>query len=174
RRAAGGPGHPRRAGEVRGGAPVNALELSGIVKRFGPLTALDGVSLAVAAGEVLGLVGENGAGKSTLVSVACGLYSADSGTVRAYGRELPPGDPRAAIDAGLGVVYQHFMLVGPLTVWENVVLGREPRRFLGALDASRARREVAEAAQRFGLALDVDARIEELGVGAHQDRKSVV
>ena len=112
---------------------MNALELSGIVKRFGPLTALDGVSLAVAAGEVLGLVGENGAGKSTLVSVACGLYSADSGTVRAYGRELPPGDPRAAIDAGLGVVYQHFMLVPPLTVWQNVVLGREPRR-LGAID----------------------------------------
>jgi len=146
---------------------VKALELSAIVKRFGGLAAVDGVSLAVAPGEVLALVGENGAGKSTLISVACGLYQADSGSVRAFDRELPLGDPRAAIDAGLGVVYQHFMLVGPLTVWENVVLGREPRRF-GALDAARARREVAEAAQRFGLSLEVDARIETLGVGAQQ------
>jgi simple sugar transport system ATP-binding protein len=146
---------------------VNALELSRIVKRFGGVAAVDGVSLAVAPGEVLALVGENGAGKSTLISVACGLYRPDAGEVRAFGRVLPPGDPRAAIDAGIGVVYQHFMLVGPLTVWENVVLGREPRR-AGFLDAARARREVAEAARRFGLALDVDARVETLGVGAQQ------
>lgn len=144
-----------------------ALELSGIVKRFGGVAAVDRVSLSVAAGEVLALVGENGAGKSTLISVACGLYKPDAGQVRAFGQVLPPGDPRAAIDAGIGVVYQHFMLVGPLTVWENVVLGREPRRY-GLLDAARARREVAEAAQRFGLALDVDARIESLGVAAQQ------
>ena len=145
----------------------SALELSGVVKKFGGVAAVDEVSLRVAPGEVLALVGENGAGKSTLISVACGLYRADAGTVRAFGSTLPPGDPRAAIEAGLGVVYQHFMLVGPLTVWENVVLGREPRRF-GMLDAPRARREVAEAAQRFGLSLDVDARIETLGVGAQQ------
>jgi general nucleoside transport system ATP-binding protein len=146
---------------------VNALELSGIVKRFGPLTALDGVSLAVAEGEVLGLVGENGAGKSTLVSVACGLYSADGGQVRAFGRALPPGDPRAAIDAGLGVVYQHFMLVPSLTVWENVVLGREPRR-VGAIDRRRARLEVSDVARRAALALDVDARAGDLSVAAQQ------
>ncbi|HEY6911503.1 MAG TPA: ABC transporter ATP-binding protein [Myxococcales bacterium] len=146
---------------------MNALELSGIVKRFGGAAAVDGVSLAVAPGEVLALVGENGAGKSTLVSVACGLYSPDAGTVRAFGRKLPPGNPRAAIDAGIGVVYQHFMLVGPLAVWENVVLGREPRR-LGFVDRSRARREVAEAAARFRLSLEVDARVESLGVAAQQ------
>ena len=144
-----------------------ALELSGVVKKFGGVAAVDQVSLRVAPGEVLALVGENGAGKSTLISVACGLYRADAGAVLAFGKTLPPGDPRAAIEAGLGVVYQHFMLVGPLTVWENVVLGREPRRF-GVLDAARARREVAEAARRFGLSLDVDARIETLGVGAQQ------
>ena len=144
-----------------------ALELLGVVKKFGGVAAVDAVSLRVAPGEVLALVGENGAGKSTLISVACGLYRADEGSVRAFGKALPPGDPRAAIEAGLGVVYQHFMLVGPLTVWENVVLGKEPRRF-GVLDAGRARREVAEAAQRFGLTLDVDARIETLGVGAQQ------
>src|SRR5204863_2215744 len=112
------------------------------------------VSLSIAPGEVLALVGENGAGKSTLISVACGLYRADEGSVRGFGAELPPGNPRAAIDAGIGVVYQHFMLVGPLTVWENVVLGREPLRF-GLVDRERARREVADAAQKFGLAIDV-------------------
>ncbi|HET9751665.1 MAG TPA: ABC transporter ATP-binding protein [Myxococcales bacterium] len=146
---------------------MNALELSGIVKRFDGAAALDGVSLAVAPGEVLALVGENGAGKSTLVSVACGLYRADAGEVRAFGQELPKGDPRAAIAAGIGVVYQHFMLVGPLTVWENVVLGREPQR-LGFVDRARARREVTEAAARFGLSLDADARVESLGVAAQQ------
>ena len=146
---------------------MNALELSGIVKKFGGVAAVDDVSLSVAEGEVLALVGENGAGKSTLISVACGLYRADAGSVRAFGMALPAGNPRAAIDAGIGVVYQHFMLVGPLTVWENVVLGREPRR-LGMVDRERARREVAEAAQRFGLAVDVDARVETLGVGAQQ------
>ncbi|HEX4386020.1 MAG TPA: ATP-binding cassette domain-containing protein, partial [Myxococcales bacterium] len=111
-----------------------ALSLLGIRKRFGAVVAVDDVSLSVAPGEVLALVGENGAGKSTLISVACGLYKADEGKVVAFGRELRGGDARAAIDAGIGVVYQHFMLVGPLTVWENVVLGREPRRF-GLLDA---------------------------------------
>ena len=148
------------------GAP--ALELSAIVKRFGGVAVVDQVSLSVAEGEVLALVGENGAGKSTLVNVACGLYRPDQGEVRAFGRALPPGEPRAAIDAGVGVVYQHFMLVGPLTVWENVVLGREPRRARIFVDRARARREVAEAAAQFGLQVDVDARMETLGVGAQQ------
>ena len=144
-----------------------ALELRGVVKRFGAIAAVDGVSLTVGPGEVLALVGENGAGKSTLIHVACGLYRADAGTVRVLGSELPPGDPRAAIDAGLGVVFQQFMLVGPLRVWENVVLGSEPRRF-GMLDAARARREVARAAGQLGLPLDLEARVEELGLGAQQ------
>jgi simple sugar transport system ATP-binding protein len=146
---------------------VNALELRGIVKRFGDVVAVDEVWLHVSPGEVLALVGENGAGKSTLVSVACGLYAQDAGSVRAFGQGLPPGDPRAAIEAGIGAVHQHFMLVGPLTVWENVVLGREPRR-LGIIDRRRARFEVAEAARRFGLSLDVDARVEQLGIAAQQ------
>jgi general nucleoside transport system ATP-binding protein len=146
---------------------VNALELSGIVKQFGDVLAVDGVSLSVAPGEVLAVVGENGAGKSTLVSLACGLHAQDAGRVRAFGRDLPPGDPRAAIEAGIGAVYQHFMLVGPLTVWENAVLGREPRR-LGFIDRRRARGEIADAARRFGLSLDVQARVEQLGVAAQQ------
>ena len=154
-----------------GEAPL--LELRGIVKRFGGVAAVDQVSLAVAPGEVVALVGENGAGKSTLIQVACGLYRPDAGEVCAAGRALPPGDPRAAIAAGIGVVYQHFMLVGPLPVWENVVLGREPRLpgvlgALGLVDRARARREVGEAAEQFGLQLDVDAPVESIGVGAQQ------
>jgi simple sugar transport system ATP-binding protein len=146
---------------------LSALELRGIVKRFGSATAVDGVTLSLETGEVLAVVGENGAGKSTFAAVAAGLYRADAGTVRVLGRELPPGDPRAAIDAGLGAVYQDFMLVPPLRVWENVVLGREPRRF-GVLDAARARREVAAAAEGAGLRLEVDARVETLDVAAQQ------
>ena len=146
---------------------MSALELRGIVKRFGGIAAVDGVSLSVEAGEVVALVGENGAGKSTLVGVASGLYRQDAGTVRVAGRELRAGDPRSAVDAGIGVVFQESMLVPRLQVWENVVLGREPRRF-GLIDASRARREVALAARQFRLDIDVDAPVETLGVAAQQ------
>jgi len=146
---------------------LSALELRGIVKRFGGLAAVDGVTLSLEPGEVLAVIGENGAGKSTLAGVACGIYRADAGTVRVLGRELPPGDARAAIDAGLGAVYQDFMLAPPLRVWENIVLGREPRR-LGVLDAARARREVAEAAEGAGLRLEVDARVDALSMAAQQ------
>ena len=146
---------------------MSALELRGIVKRFGALAAVDGVTLAVEPGEVLAVVGENGAGKSTLAGVASGLYRPDAGSVRVLGRELPPGDPRAAIDAGVGAVHQDFLLVRPLRVWENVVLGREPHRW-GLLDAARARRDVAATARAAGLPLEVDARIETLSVAAQQ------
>jgi ABC-type uncharacterized transport system ATPase subunit len=146
---------------------MTALELSQVTKRFAGTPAIDGVSLAVEPGEVLALVGENGAGKSTLVNVACGLYRQDSGSVRSSGSLVPPGDPRAAIAAGIGAVHQHFMLVGPLRVWENVVLGREPRR-LGFVDVARARREVRAAAEAAGLRVDVEARVESLGAAAQQ------
>ena len=158
------------------GSRKYALELRGITKRFGGIAAVEAVSIAVAPGEVLALIGENGAGKSTLIQVACGLYRADAGEISMDGVMLPQGDPRASIEAGLGVVYQHFMLVGPLSVWENIVLGREPKRaglgglgaVLGLVDRDRARREVSEVACKAGLVLDIDAPAETLSVGAQQ------
>ena len=93
---------------MAGAAPV--LRLSGITKRFGALVANDAVSLELGAGEVLALLGENGAGKSTLVSILFGHYVADAGSIEAFGRPLPPGQPKASLAAGIGMVHQHFTL----------------------------------------------------------------
>ena len=143
------------------------LELSGIVKRFGAVAAVDGVSLAVNSGEVLAIVGENGAGKTTLMNLAYGLYRPDAGEVRVRGERRDIRSPADAIAAGLGMVHQHFMLVPNLTVAENVALGAEPRRG-PAFDRAEAERRVAEVAARYGFALDPRARVDALSVGAQQ------
>ena len=101
------------------------LEMRGITKRFGELVALDGVDLVVNEGEVHALVGENGAGKTTLMNILYGLYHSDAGTIRFRGQDAPITGPRDAIALGVGMIHQHFMLVPPLTVAENVVLGDE-------------------------------------------------
>ena len=102
------------------------LRMSGITKRFGPLVANDGISLELRRGEVLALLGENGAGKSTLVSILFGHYLADEGRIEVDGQPLPPGHPRAALQAGIGMVHQHFTLADNLSVLDNVMLGTEP------------------------------------------------
>src|SRR4051794_5617720 len=146
-------------------APV--LRLDRITKRFGPLVANDQVSLELHAGEVLALLGENGAGKSTLVSILFGHYSADEGTIEAFGKTLPPGDPRAALAAGIGMVHQHFTLADNLSVLDNVMMGSEPLwQPFTRMRAARTR--LAEVAQRFGLAVDADARVGNLSVGERQ------
>jgi simple sugar transport system ATP-binding protein len=148
-------------------APVVAVRLSGITKRFGALLASDDVSLELRRGEVLALLGENGAGKSTLVSILFGHYVADAGTIEVDGRPLPPGRPKAALAAGIGLVHQHFTLADNLSVLDNVMLGTEPlwqpfsRRY-------QARARLLDAAARFGLQVDPQARVGALSVGERQ------
>ncbi|WP_159684629.1 ABC transporter ATP-binding protein [Cognatazoarcus halotolerans] len=144
-----------------------ALRLRGISKRFGPLLANDDISLELARGEVLALLGENGAGKSTLVSILFGHYVADAGRIEVFGQPLPPGNPAAALAAGIGMVHQHFALADNLSVLDNVMLGSEPlwRPFSRR---SAARRKLLDTARRFGLAIDPEARIGKLSVGERQ------
>ena len=147
------------------GTPV--LKLQGITKRFGRLVANDAISLELASGEVLALLGENGAGKSTLVSILFGHYLADAGTITAFGRALPPGNPKAALAAGIGMVHQHFTLADNLSVLDNVMLGTEPlwRPFS---QRAGARARLLDTAARFGLGVDPDALIKDLSVGERQ------
>ncbi len=140
------------------------LELRGITKRFGSLTANDHIDLTVEAGEIHCLLGENGAGKSTLMNVLYGLYQADEGEILlddVVQRFAGPGD---AMRAGIGMVHQHFMLIPVFTVAENVLLGHEKE--LGGL--AGAKRRVVEISERFGFHIDPDARIEDLPVGVQQ------
>ncbi len=167
------------------------LQMEDITKTFPGVVANDRVDFSVRRGEVHGLLGENGAGKSTLMKILYGLYSADSGAIRLDGQALDLDSPQDAIDSGIGMVHQHFMLISRLTVAENVVLGRrEPsaifrsgegesgslattpvvrwfaERFSLGLDAPRER--IRELADEYGFEVDVDARIWELSVGQQQ------
>lgn len=143
------------------------LEVSGVEKSFPGVRALRGVSFALAAGEVLAVVGENGAGKSTLIKVLAGAVEPDAGRVAVNGHELPPGDPAEARRAGVAVIYQEFSLVPGLTAAENVFLGREPGR-LGWLHRWEERRRAGELFRRLGVAVDLDARCRDLTVAQQQ------
>ncbi len=143
------------------------LELSDITKRFGDLVANDAISLSLRQGELLALLGENGAGKTTLMNILFGHYTADSGDVRVFGGDLPPGRPRAAIAAGVGMVHQHFTLAGNLTVLDNIMIGTES---LGQWRSGRraARDKLLALAERFGLEVDPEALVSDLSVGEKQ------
>ena len=143
------------------------LQLSHITKRFPGVLAVDDVSLDVHCGEVVALLGENGAGKSTLMNVAYGLLGADSGDIMIDDAVVNVKGPRQAIDLGVGMVHQHFMLVETLNVTENIVLGLEPTTY-GIIDRSAARREVIRISERYGLKVDPDARVMDLSVGMQQ------
>lgn len=144
-----------------------AIELRDIVKRFPGVVANDGVNLTVRHGTVHAIVGENGAGKSTLMKTLYGAHRPDEGTVTVNGTARQFRSPRDAIAAGIGMVFQHFMLADNLTVWENIVLGQEPGR-AWRLDENGARRRIAELGERYGLDVDPQALIGDLGVGDKQ------
>lgn len=147
--------------------PPSVLSVRGISKRFGDIQANRDISLSLNAGEVLALLGENGAGKTTLMSILFGHYVADAGSIEVNGRPLPPGSPSAAIDAGIGMVHQHFTLADNLSVLDNVVLGTE-RLWSPFQRRRQARDRLSALADRFGLNVDPDARVGDLSVGERQ------
>ncbi len=152
---------------LRSGVALS-LELRGITKRFPGVLANDDVSLSVGPGEVVALLGENGAGKSTLMNVLYGLYTPDEGTVAVDGQPVVFDSSADAIDAGVGMVHQHFMLVPVFTVAENVVLGQEPTGAGGVINREDAREIVTDISRRYNLAVDPDALVENIPVGVQQ------
>jgi len=150
-------------------APV-VLEMRGVTKRFGPVTANDDISLVLHRGEILGLLGENGAGKSTLMKILYGLYTPDGGEIFLDGERVEIRDPKDAVSRGIGMVHQHFTLIPPLTVAENIVLGAEPRGgALGiSLNMEEAIKATEELSERYGLKVDPRARVADLSVGVRQ------
>ena len=144
-----------------------AIELIGIDKSFGPVHANNNVNLVVERGIIHGIVGENGAGKSTLMSILYGFYEADSGEIRVNGEPVRIRSSREAISHGIGMVHQHFMLVPPLTVLENVMLGAEGGPLL-AEGAGAIRKRLGELGREYGLVVDPDAIVGELSVGLQQ------
>ncbi len=149
------------------GAPL-AVEMRDIYKAWPGVVASDHVNLAVRKGEIHALVGENGAGKSTLMNILYGLVHPDSGEVLINGQVTQINGPRDAIRLGIGMVHQHFMLIPPLTVAENIVLGNEPGGLASAYDARKARTEIVALAKKYSLPIDPDERVEKLSVGQQQ------
>jgi general nucleoside transport system ATP-binding protein len=143
------------------------LEMRGIRKEFPGVVANDQVSFEVKRGEVHALLGENGAGKSTLMNILYGLYRPDGGEIRVNGKPVSFSSAREAIQAGIGMVHQHFMLIPVMTVAENIVLGDEPKKYL-LLDEGGAEQRVRDLSAQFGLAVDPSALISDITVGQEQ------
>jgi ABC-type uncharacterized transport system ATPase subunit len=152
---------------MKANAPASAISLSHINKRFGAVQANKDVSLEVERGTIHGIVGENGAGKSTLMSILFGFYQADSGEILVNGEARKIASPSDAIKTGIGMVHQHFMLVGNFTVLENIVLGAEGAFILNR-GIAQARKELERLARDHGLEVDPDKMIDDLPVGLQQ------
>lgn len=145
-----------------------AIELIGITKRFPGVIANDNINLTVEEGEIHAICGENGAGKSTLMKILYGMQGADEGMMKVRGEEVTFNSPTDAIDRGIGMVHQHFMLAGQLTVLENVILGSEPTLSGGRIDFAEAEQHLVEVGQSYGLDIDPNDLVESLEVGEQQ------
>jgi general nucleoside transport system ATP-binding protein len=148
-------------------APL-ALELHGITKRFPGIVANDAVDFDLRRGEIHALLGENGAGKSTLMNVVYGLYTPDEGEIRVKGEPVTIDSPSTAIEHGIGMVHQHFMLIPVMTVAENIVLATEPKHAGVFMDYGAAEKRVRDLSRTFNFAIDPQARIENISVGQEQ------
>lgn len=146
-------------------APV--VELKQITKRFPGIVANDSISLTLRKGEIHALLGENGAGKSTLMNILFGLYQPDEGTIEINGQPVTIDNPNKAIKLGIGMVHQHFKLVQPFTVTENIILGMEPRKGLN-IDYKSASAEVAKLSEQYGLHVNPNSKIQDISVGMQQ------
>jgi simple sugar transport system ATP-binding protein len=144
------------------------LELKGITKRFPGVVANDHIDLELGHREIHALLGENGAGKSTLMNVLYGLYQPDEGEIMIKGEAVRMHSPKDAIERGIGMVHQHFMLIPVMTVAENIILGDEPTHEGVLLDHGAARKRVLELARTFNFAIDPDARVENITIGQQQ------
>lgn len=143
------------------------VEMRNITKKFGDFVANDNVNLTVHKGEIHAILGENGAGKSTLMNQLYGMFPPTSGEIRINGQLVHMDSPKKAIEVGIGMVHQHFMLVQPFTVTENIVLGMEPCKGM-TVDMETARKNVKAISEKYGLAVDPDAKIEDISVGMQQ------
>lgn len=141
------------------------LRMQQIRKEFGPVVANDGIDIDIRRGEVHALLGENGAGKSTLMNILSGVYRPDQGLINLNGRNLSFGSPLDAISAGIGMIYQHFKLVGSMSAWENICAGPRGDRIIRP---RRIKRRIEELCAETGLQIDLDRRVDEMGVGEKQ------
>jgi simple sugar transport system ATP-binding protein len=144
------------------------IELKNLTKSFGSVKANDHIGLSIQKGKIMALVGENGAGKTTLMKLLFGLLRPDSGQIFIQGKQITPQSPADTISLGIGMVHQHFMLVPPFTVTENVILGTEPRQYKIFINLKSSLASLKDVSDRYGFTLDPNAKIETLGVGIEQ------
>ncbi|QQY80812.1 ABC transporter ATP-binding protein [Keratinibaculum paraultunense] len=142
--------------------------MKNITKKFGDFVANDNIDLTVHKGEIHALLGENGAGKTTLMNILYGLYKPTSGEIYINGKKIDITNPSVAIENGIGMVHQHFMLVETFTVVENIILGMEITKNMGVLDIERATKEIEELSKKYGLHVDPNAKIHDISVGMQQ------
>lgn len=144
------------------------VEMKQITKKFGDFVANDSIDLTVHKGEIHALLGENGAGKTTLMNILYGLYHQTEGDIFLHGKKVDIKNPNVAIEHGVGMVHQHFMLVPIFTVTENIILGSEPVKGAGRIDLAKARQDVVELSERYGLYVEPDKKIQDMSVGMQQ------
>ncbi len=145
-----------------------AVMMQDITKRFGDFCALDQVNLSIRKGSIHAILGENGAGKTTLMNILYGLYHSDSGKISIYGKKQELRTPKDAIELGIGMVHQHFMLVENYTVLQNIILGDEKVGFLGKIDYKTARKELEQLIKEYNFHVDLNQKVQDITVGMQQ------